>query len=407
MTWREDLRRVTLPDGRRLVGASFRGVTFFVDSSERAGGRRTVVHEFPLRDDPFVEDLGRRARTFRIDGYVLGDDYLAQRDALLAKLEDTEGPGELVHPYHGVRRAICNTVTVRESKSDGGMAVFSLEFAETPTQAPVPTEVVDAPEQVASSADSAIAANKAEFVEKYDYANLPSFALESASTALTAASKALGDFLSPITKTTQELATLNGQIAGLTSQASSLVRQPDKVLDEFIAAITGLADTAEAAPGNVMDALLDAYPVDFGPAVSATTATRATELANQNAITQALRSIMAIEAARLLPLVAFASIEEAAAARDAVAGMLEEQADVAGDTAYPALVDLRSEVSRAVPGGREFARVVTVTRSTPIPSLLLAYQLYGNVDNELDVVARNSIRNPGFIAGDLKVLSDV
>ncbi len=406
MTWRDDLRRVTI-GGRRLVGASFRGVAFLVDTAERAGGRRTVVHEFPLRDDPFVEDLGRRARTFRIDGYVLGDDYLTQRDALLAALEDTAGPGELVHPYHGVRRAICVNVSMRDSRSDGGIAMFSIEFAETPTQAPVPTEVVDSAEQVAASADAAITATETEFVEKYDPEDLPAFALESAESALTGATDSLASTLGPIVSATQELAELTGRVALLTAQASSLVRQPGAVLSAFRAAIAGLVDTVAAAPGAVMDALRDAYLADLGVLVAATTATRAREAENQAALTGALRRVIAIEAARLAPLVPYASIEDATAARDALAAMLEEQAGGAGDTAYPALVDLRSELLGAVPGNSALARIVTVTRNVATPSLVLAYQLYGSVDNELDLVARNRVQHPGFIAGDLKALSDV
>jgi prophage DNA circulation protein len=100
------------------------------------------------------------------------------------------------------------------------------------------------------------------------------------------------------------------------------------------------------------------------------------------------------------------STDDAMAARDSIAELLDEQAAAAGDTAYPALVDLRSEVLRAVPGASQFARIVTVSRSVPIPSLLLAYQLYGSVDLESDIIARNAIRHPGFVAGDLKVLSD-
>lgn len=406
MTWREDLRRVSV-NGRKLIGASFRGVPFFVESADRGGGRRAVVHEFPLRDDPFVEDLGRRARTFRVEGYVLGDTYLTQRDALLAALEDTAGPGELVHPYHGVRVAICVNVSVRETRADGGIAMFALEFAETPAQEPVPTEVVDSAGQVALSSDAAAVASDAEFVEQYDPDGIPAFALESAETALVRAVEGLAAELAPIVTVTQELAEFTGRVALLTAQASSLVRTPASVLGEFRATITGLVDTTLASPGNVMRALLAAYGADLGPLVVAITATRARELANQAALIGALRRIIAIEAARLAPLVAYTSIEEATAARDQVAALLEEQAADAGDSAYPAIVNLRSEVLRAVPGGAAFASVVTVTRSVPIPSLLLAYQLYGSVDLELDIVARNESRHPGFIAGDLQVLSEV
>jgi prophage DNA circulation protein len=142
VTWREELRRVSF-GGKLLIGASFRGLPFFVDSSERAGGRRLVVHEFPLRDAPFVEDLGRKARTFRVEGYVIGDDYLAQRDSLLTALEDVSGPGELIHPHHGALRASCVGVAVRETRAEGGLATFAIEFAEAPAQGIAPVAAVD------------------------------------------------------------------------------------------------------------------------------------------------------------------------------------------------------------------------------------------------------------------------
>lgn len=405
MTWRDDLRRVQF-GSRTLVGASFRGVPFFVDASERNGGRRTVTHEFPLSDETFTEDLGRSARTFHIEGYVLGDDYLSQRDKLIAALEDEEGPGELVHPYHGVFLAICTTMSVRESRVDGGHAAFAVQFTRTPTAPPAPTIVVDAPAQVSTSADTATAAMDAELVAKYKPAHLPGWSFASAETALKNALAALKDKLSPITDVTQEAAELTGQIALMTAEVSSLVRQPALAISGFRDAITGLTDTIAAAPDAVMSALFDAYAADLGALVDPTTATREVELANQTALIAALRRVLAIEAARLAPLVPYASIEEATAARDQVAAMLDEQAAGADDAAYPAIVDLRSQVLRSVPGGTAFAQVVTVTRNVPIPSLVLAYQLYGSVDLEPDILARNDVRHPGFVVGDLKVLSD-
>ncbi|HET7500656.1 MAG TPA: DNA circularization N-terminal domain-containing protein [Kofleriaceae bacterium] len=404
MSWLDGLRKVKF-NGKELIGASFRGVPFFVETSERTGGRRMVTHEFPGRDEPFVEDLGRKPATFRVDGYVIGDDYLAQRDALRAALEDTAGPGELVHPYHGVRRAICTNLSVRETRMDGRMAVFAVELAETPAQAPAPTVEPDPAGQVAARADAAVAAAKAELVEQFDPSGLPSFALASAEAALQSAAAGLSAKLAPAVRATQELAALDSQTRLLAAQASSLVRQPADAFDAFGAALTSLGDTAQNAPGAVLNALLDAYGVDLGPPVAATTLTRQREAANQLALVAALRRVMVIEAARLAPRVPYASIEEATAARDRVASQLEEQAASAGDTAYPALVTLRTEVLRAVPGTAVLARIVTITRAMPIPSLVLAYQLYGSVAQEADILARNQIRHPGFVSGELKVLS--
>lgn len=405
MTWRDDLRRVTLSDGRKLVGASFRGVTFFVESVERNGGRRAVVHEFPFRDDPYVEDLGREARGYRVEGYVIGDDYLAQRNALLEAVE-ADGTGELVLPFYETIRANCIKYGVRETRTDGGMAVFSLDFAEAPTQTPAPSEVVDAPAQVAAAADTAAEATGNEIDEELDPDGLPGFAFESVEAALTRASDALGEALAPVISDTQELAEFTGRLALINAQASSLVRQPGEALSDFREAITGLVETAAAAPGDMMDALIETYGAELETDIITSTSTRERELANQAALIAGLRRVLALEAARLAPLVEYTTIDDAIAARDAIADMLEEQAGEAGDTAYPALVDLRSQVLRAVPGGSVFAQVVTVTRNVPVPSLLLAYQVYGSVEREADIIARNGIRHPGFIAGEIKVLSD-
>jgi prophage DNA circulation protein len=65
-----------------LLPASFRGVAFFYEDTSREGGRRLANHEFPLRDENYLEDLGLRAKVHRIRGYVLGDDYFSDRDAL-------------------------------------------------------------------------------------------------------------------------------------------------------------------------------------------------------------------------------------------------------------------------------------------------------------------------------------
>lgn len=408
MTWREDLRRVRITingQPRDLIGASFRGVPFLVEESQRSGGRRLVVNNFPFRPDPFVEDLDRLERKFPIVGYVIGDDYMTQRDALLVALEDTAGVGELLHPYYGAKTCMCGPVTVTEKRSDGGIATFTIDFVEAPAQALSPVVVVDSVGKVAASAKAARVVRKTELVEQFTVAGLPAFALASAETALTRTAAALESALGPIATTTQELAQLTSRISVLTASAASLVRNPSDLLDQLDAVIDGLVQTALAAPGAMLDALVEAYGTDLGPAAPVTTSTRRIEAANQAALNRALRSTIAIESARLSPLVPFESIEAATAARDIVAGLLEEQADGAGDTAYPGLVELRSQVLRAVPGPTAFPRLITVSRRVAIPSLLLTYQLYGSVDRDADVVARNKIRHPGFVAGDLKALS--
>ena len=83
MTWRDDLRP-----------ASFRGIHFFVAADSSRFGRRVVVHTYPQRDKPYVEDLGRRSREYQFDAFVIGPNYMEDRDAFIAACEEP-GAGEL------------------------------------------------------------------------------------------------------------------------------------------------------------------------------------------------------------------------------------------------------------------------------------------------------------------------
>ena len=51
--------------------ARFRNARFHVDSAVRESGRRIVPHEYPKKDVPYAEDMGRRAREFTIRGYII------------------------------------------------------------------------------------------------------------------------------------------------------------------------------------------------------------------------------------------------------------------------------------------------------------------------------------------------
>jgi prophage DNA circulation protein len=113
----------------QLYPATFRGIEFHVESREKGGGRRDVVHEFPKRDVPYSEDLGRRARRFTVSAYVIGADYISRRDALIDALEQ-EGPGLLVLPTQGEQQVNVDHYAVVERRQRGRMAEFEMTFTE-------------------------------------------------------------------------------------------------------------------------------------------------------------------------------------------------------------------------------------------------------------------------------------
>ena len=127
MAWQDELRP-----------ASFRGVPFYVQERAGAGGRRIVTHEFPRRDTPFTEDLGKAALTYRVRAYLLGDSYIEQRNALLAALLNYATPGQLVLPTDPPLSARAGRVQWQEAKEIGGQAFVEIEFVRDGPQ-PSPT----------------------------------------------------------------------------------------------------------------------------------------------------------------------------------------------------------------------------------------------------------------------------
>nr|WP_235661186.1 DNA circularization N-terminal domain-containing protein [Candidatus Hamiltonella defensa] len=70
-------------------------------------GRKTAVHEYPYRDKPWVEDLGRATRQLTVKGFLVEDSVIYgggavidQRSNLIAACE-TAGAGTLIHPTYG------------------------------------------------------------------------------------------------------------------------------------------------------------------------------------------------------------------------------------------------------------------------------------------------------------------
>lgn len=98
---------MSLLNVKTLRKASYEGIHFDVDSATLSFGRRTVTHEFPQRDAPYVEDLGKATRQFSIQGFIVGDDFIDRSKKLIDKIESQVGTdrranhGKLVHPWLG------------------------------------------------------------------------------------------------------------------------------------------------------------------------------------------------------------------------------------------------------------------------------------------------------------------
>jgi prophage DNA circulation protein len=134
---------IHLPFRDALLIASYKNASFFCEVNSRNNGRRIITHEFPKKDIPYSEDMGRRAKVFTIRGYCItypysmeGDagglyniDYRVARDNLLYVLEQS-GPGTLVLPTLPQENVVVTRYRLIEEEKLGGYCVFDMEFAE-------------------------------------------------------------------------------------------------------------------------------------------------------------------------------------------------------------------------------------------------------------------------------------
>ncbi len=385
--------------------ATFRGVKFRFRSASAVLGRRNVVHSYPGRDDPYVEDMGRKAREFTLEAFVLGTDYMAWRDQLEAACEQS-GPGELVHPTRGRMQVAVQDCRPTESVDAGGMASYSLSFIEAGGNA-FPTVRVDTQAAITVAADAAVAAIRADFANKFSISGMPSFvsvrALASVNSALdTAYGATLRGFaqVNVLPGIYADLSTLKGQA----EQWLSLPATLGEKLSAQVEMIGDLfnAEHAYSAGGAVAESV-SAQPSNISTPAQA----QATQ--NAVAVAQLMQRSGLVVAARAAGAISYASSNDALLVRDSLVDRLDAAAEIASDEVYFALSNLRAVLVRDI-GARaaNLTRLIQYTPGQTLPAIVLAYKLYGDAERADEIVARNRVRHAGFVPGGqpLEVLTN-
>lgn len=88
-----------------LLPAAWRGRPFWVINAQHSVGRRIQQVLYPGLDLKTHDDAGPLDGPIRISGLVIGDDYVAQAEALGAAFRQA-GPATLIHPWRGPIRCV-------------------------------------------------------------------------------------------------------------------------------------------------------------------------------------------------------------------------------------------------------------------------------------------------------------
>ncbi len=394
----------------KLKPAGFRGVAFFVESDELDTGRRTQTHEFAGRDIPYTEDLGRKARTYSVEGYVLGSGYMAARDALIEACEK-EGPGPLIVPWMPERQVNCTGCKKKESQAEGGIARFSLTFAEagqaaTPTATALPGTVVGA------KTDEVMDALGKVLDKSVTVAGVPI----PVSVDTLEAMKGLGSQISgasSILRMGADIPSALSALANLTpADLAGLLPSelcgPLFSLAESYTALSAAFSSQHAARSSALLSLAASTPSVSVP--SGAGLVRTTVAQNRAALAEYQRSAAVAEAARSATLSIPASRQEASTRRDqvvdAIDGVLETTRE---PEVFESFAALRASTVRAMAELAGSApEVATVRTSAVQPSLVLAQRINPDASapsEESMLLTRNRVRHPGFVPpGQLEVL---
>lgn len=417
MSWKDSLRT-----------ASWRGLEFHVESHDAAFGRRQVTHEFAQRDEPFTEDLGRRARTYTVAAYLIGDDYPARRDRLIEACE-TLGPGELVHPYLGNMQVECTGLAVRESVSDMRMCRLQITFVEA-GQARYPTNVTDSVRAVSAGAIRTQAAARGGFLERFTTDGFPSFVLDGAASRVQHLSSVLNNLTTNPMGEAQAVAGFFDRVRALADNALRLVTAPADLANEVVGIIHSVRDVFGSRSDTVLRTLRDTHADPYSGDTS--TPNRRQQKANQDALSALVRRAALAEQAVAAVVTAeesgravavrdndvspsrpglFQTREDAIAVRDEITDAIDAEAEDPTTTTgeFQALDILRAEVVRGVPSRElRLPRVAEVVPAATLPSLVVSHQVYGTAARAVEIAERNSARHPGFLPGGkpLQVVTD-
>lgn len=413
----------------QLQPASFRGVPFEVEASGITVGRRTVVHEYPQRDRPYVEDMGRATRNITLQCFVVGSDYLEQAQALMHELEEP-GPGTLIHPWLGEMEVTITSVS--ELQFDQGLGVASVTITATEAgDLELPAVTADEDTEALEAADAVEKSAVDKFCEDFDLSTINDWidsALEgSLLDALNFVSA--GDL--------GKLFDYAEGVANLADKAMALLSTDPKIFATRLAGALGLsrwATTVSAWRGvakslknlcrhDKLKARTKAYAERKGEPISDVTRQ---VMKSQAAIETLVRQLLIAQMVGVSTLVATSkdvsspdgeedtrtttrSYDEIVELRDELCQVLDDELLMEeNDEMYQVLDEARTAIFDVLTHKADALQHVVIVKPDDVfPAVVLAYDYHDDADRDLEIARRNGVEHEGFCpASELRVLSE-
>lgn len=440
----------------RLQPASFRGVPFGVTLGESRFGRRIALHEYPFRDTPWPEDVGRGTRKFSIQGFLItdsliygGGDVIDQREQLVAAVE-TLGSGTMIHPTLGrLQVSVPEDGLIVTERLDGATFMeFSLACYEA-GERKFPSAAADLGDDVDFAADALDQAASGDFIDDvldaFDYG---AFAVQMAADTVDGWVSLLGGAARDATGIFNLVASLpgdfgrffHGALVGyargllgptvpltLENLVFSATQARADVADKGVALVAAahqsdpalIPPAAQAAAAALQAAIVNpadgvrlyARLANFYPAeptgASVIGQARATI---QTATGNLMRRTALAALVRVVDTYQPQSEEDANQVRVQVCDLLEAEAVIAGDSgddrAFAALLQARGTVASAMDlRGAQLPPMQQFTLPESMSSLVVGQRLYQDSGRADELVREADARHPAFMPLTFKALS--
>lgn len=427
------------------IPASFRGIPFAVNSIATKLGRRTVLHEYPFRDDVWAEDLGRAPRVFQVSGFLADSagGFLAEaaRDALALACE-RKTPGTFTHPTFGIFTVALVSFITSESKDSLGSYSVDFEFVQT-AEPQFPGSKKDTVFGLSLGSLNLLDAGGSDFAASIiGYIGL-------GAAVLAALPGVIASFAAIPQTLTTAAAGIIGSVRGVagsfgrfdnggledappaeataTSQLAIGVAAQQSLVTALAAAnakaSTGLPSDIATAAGTITAAVRASAndPADQINALVPLLVFTAPVSGGSDAIavginicanaTAALCRVSALaEVGNAIAAYRPTSYDDAVARQTSVVALIDSESLIAADSGdaatYSALRALRSDVIDLLAArGASLAPLRTYTLSGPMPALAVAQRLYEDGARAADLIARANPIHPAFMPAQFVALA--
>jgi prophage DNA circulation protein len=398
----------------QIQPGSFKNVNFNTRSTNTTFGRNLISYSYLLTEDVVTQDLGRKSEQYNLEIFFIGANYMQDRDNFLNAVNNAE-PGILVHPYSGQKNVYIQNYSLSESAEDGGIAFLNVTFVEAgKNKFPQITEdsnfnLINSAENLESVAfDNFVLNTIVNGVPEYTRQVIGLVSQPIFSNLLRQIN--LGSFVGAVTQEILGSRTYQIAYATLKANLDTLINPSSSFLADtrnfagFIIDTFNLINETGPNGKSANKVLKETQNVSY-PTVSEYTSVNKAQNGNAKATARLIETAGFANKAKSVTNMTFESRQEANQIKnDLVAEANTLINSSSEDSEFNALKNLKANIVRSLPPSNiDLPELKTFYTKGITSSLVFAYKIYGNIDLESDIVARNKIRHPGFIDPNKKI----